>query len=146
MRRVDLVEATMQGWARLNPSQRERFFQADLKAALRLDRLEFRAWLLRRLRHPPLAVPIDPARFAISDRDMALLVEALPLRAGDADRGTRLRDGFPRDGGRSLAGRKMGRSLEHFRKEGARLIPEPTEPDPYAEEAYRLWAVKQQSK
>ena len=35
---------------------------------------------------------------------------------------------------------------KHFRKEGARLIPEPTEPDPYAEEAYRLWAVKQQSK
>jgi hypothetical protein len=35
----------------------------------------------------------------------------------------------------------MGRGLEHFRKEGAR-----TEPDPYAEEAYRLWAVKQQSK
>ena len=37
----------MQGWARLNPQQRERFFQAGLKAALRLDRLEFRAWLLR---------------------------------------------------------------------------------------------------
>ena len=38
MRRVDLVEATMPGWARLTPSQRERFFQAGLKAALRLDR------------------------------------------------------------------------------------------------------------
>lgn len=33
----------------------------------------------------------------------------------------------------TLAGRKLGRSLEHFRKEGARLIPEPTEPDPYIE-------------
>ena len=43
MRRIDLVEATMQGWARLNPPQRERFFQAGLKAALRLDRREFRA-------------------------------------------------------------------------------------------------------
>jgi hypothetical protein len=50
MRRVDLVEATMQGWARLNPSQRERFFQAGLKAALRLQPREFRAWLLRRVR------------------------------------------------------------------------------------------------
>src|SRR6478735_3268097 len=45
MRRVDLFEATMQGWARLNPSQRERFFKAGLKAALRLKPLEFRAWL-----------------------------------------------------------------------------------------------------
>jgi hypothetical protein len=73
MRRVDLVEATMQGWARLNPSQRERFFQAGLKAALRLDRLEFRAWLLRRLRHPPLAAPVDLTAFAISDDMVALL-------------------------------------------------------------------------
>jgi hypothetical protein len=80
MRRVDLFEATMQGWARLNPSQRERFFQAGLKAALRLDRLEFRAWLLRRLRHPPL-VAVDPAAFAISDRDMALLLKTLGRRA-----------------------------------------------------------------
>ena len=55
MRRIDLVQATMAGWARLTPSQRERFFQAGLKAALRLDRLEFRAWLLRRLKNPPLA-------------------------------------------------------------------------------------------
>ena len=54
MRRIDLVAATMQGWSRLDPAQRERFFQAGLKAALRLDRVEFRAWLLRRLRHPPL--------------------------------------------------------------------------------------------
>ena len=52
MRRIDLFEATMQGWARLTPQQRERFFQAGLKAALRLGRLEFRAWLLRRLRNP----------------------------------------------------------------------------------------------
>ena len=33
----------------------------------------------------------------------------------------------------TLAGRKLGRSHEHFRKEGARLIPEPTEPAPYIE-------------
>jgi hypothetical protein len=42
MRRIDLVEATMQGWARLNTAQRERFFQSGLKAALRLERQEFR--------------------------------------------------------------------------------------------------------
>jgi hypothetical protein len=90
MRRVDLVEATMQGWARLNPSQRDRFFKAGLKAALRLDRLELRAWLLRRLRNPPLAAPIDPANFAISDADMALLLKQLPLRVDDADGGTGL--------------------------------------------------------
>ena len=46
----------MAGWARLTPSQRERFFQAGLKAALRLDRLEFRAW---RLRNPLRAAAID---------------------------------------------------------------------------------------
>ena len=41
----------------------------------------------------------------------------------------------------TLAGRKLGRGLDHFRREGAKLIPEPTEPDPYVEEAYRLWAL-----
>jgi hypothetical protein len=33
-----------------------------------------------------------------------------------------------------------------FREEGARLIPEPSEPDLYIKEAYRLWAIKQQGK
>jgi replication-associated recombination protein RarA len=46
----------------------------------------------------------------------------------------------------TMKGKAMGRGLDHFRKEGARLIPEPTEPDPYEDEAYRLWAIKQQSK
>ena len=36
----------------------------------------------------------------------------------------------------------MGRGLEHFRTEGAKLVPPPTEPDAYEAEAYRLWAVK----
>ena len=40
----------------------------------------------------------------------------------------------------------MGCGLDHFRKEGARLIPPPTEPDLYEDQAYRLWAIKQQSK
>jgi hypothetical protein len=46
----------------------------------------------------------------------------------------------------TLKGKAMGRGLDHFRKEGAKLIPEPTEPDPFIEEAYRLWALKQRSK
>jgi hypothetical protein len=80
MQRVDLVETTMQAWARLDAEQRDRFFKAGLKAAVRLDRLEFRAWLLRRLRNPPLSRPADPAAFTISDADMALLLNQTPLR------------------------------------------------------------------
>jgi hypothetical protein len=90
MRGVDLVAATLEAWQRLDPQQRERFFQAGLKAALRLDRLKFRAWLLRRVRTAPLAVPVDPACYTISDCDMALLLKQLPLRADDANGGTGL--------------------------------------------------------
>ena len=43
----------------------------------------------------------------------------------------------------TLAGRKQGRGLDHFRREGARLNPPPTADDPYEDEAYRLWALKQ---
>jgi hypothetical protein len=43
-------------------------------------------------------------------------------------------------------GRKLGRGLDHFRKEGAKLIPPPTTDDPYEDEAYRLWAIKQRGK
>jgi hypothetical protein len=84
MRRIDLFEATMQGWVWLDAGQRERFFKAGLKAALRLNRLEFRAWLLRRLRHPPLAAPVDPARFSISDADISLLMRAAGEPPGEA--------------------------------------------------------------
>jgi hypothetical protein len=45
----------------------------------------------------------------------------------------------------TLAGRRLGRGLEHFREEGCKLlnpdgstVPE----DPYANEAYRLWRIK----
>jgi hypothetical protein len=72
----DLFEATMRAWARLNPAQRERFFQSGLKAALRLERREFREWLMRRLIEPPLAAPVDPASFAISKTDIALLMRS----------------------------------------------------------------------
>ena len=42
----------------------------------------------------------------------------------------------------TLTGRKLGRGLDHFRKEGAKLIRPPTGNDPYEDEAYRLWAIK----
>ena len=42
MRRIDLVAARLQGWSRLNPSQRDRFFEAFVSAALRLDRVAMR--------------------------------------------------------------------------------------------------------
>jgi hypothetical protein len=96
MRRIPLTEATMQGWARLDAAQRDRFFEAFVRAALRLDRLELRAWLRRHLKYPPLAAPVDPDAFAISDADIALLLRG----AGEATagrRGQRLRDGA--DGG-----------------------------------------------
>ena len=72
----DLFEATMQGWARLNPQQRERFFRAGLRAALRLERQQLREWLMRRLIEPPLAAPVDASRFAISKTDIALLMRS----------------------------------------------------------------------
>ena len=75
MPRIDpLLERTVQGWARLNPQQRERFFQAGLKAALRLERREFREWLRRRVSEAPLAAPVDS--FAISKADIALLMRS----------------------------------------------------------------------
>ena len=46
----------------------------------------------------------------------------------------------------TIAGKKLGRGLEHFREEGAKLIPPPTGDDPYEDEAYRLWAIKQRGR
>jgi hypothetical protein len=45
-----------------------------------------------------------------------------------------------------IKGEAMGRGLDHFRREGAKLVPPPTDDDPYEGEAYRLWAIKQRSK
>jgi hypothetical protein len=45
MRRIDLVAATMQGWSRLDPAQRDQCFEAFVSAALRLDRVAMRDWL-----------------------------------------------------------------------------------------------------
>jgi hypothetical protein len=65
MRRTDLFERTMQGWARLNDRQRQRFAEGFLRAALRLERREFGEWLRRRVSEAPLAAPVDQASFAI---------------------------------------------------------------------------------
>ena len=46
----------------------------------------------------------------------------------------------------TMKGKAMGRGLDHFREQGAKLIPPPTEPDPYIEEAYRLWKLKQEQR
>jgi hypothetical protein len=81
MRAIDLVEATTVAWERLSPLQRDRFFRAFVSATLRLDRVAMRDWLRKRLRNRPLAAPVDLTRFAISDADMAALLEQLPFRA-----------------------------------------------------------------
>jgi hypothetical protein len=44
------------------------------------------------------------------------------------------------------AGRSSGAGSTTSARKGAKLVPEPTEPDLYIDEAYRLWAIKQQSK
>ncbi|MET4276489.1 MULTISPECIES: hypothetical protein [unclassified Bradyrhizobium] len=90
MRRIDLAAITLESWARLDDRQRQRFAEMFLRAVLRLGGPELRRWLRRRVRQPPLAAPVDPAAFAISDRDMATLLKQLPLKADDADRGTGL--------------------------------------------------------
>jgi hypothetical protein len=72
----DLFEATMRGWARLNPSQRERFFQAGLRAALRLERQQFREMAHAAAHRAPLAAPVDPNSFAISKYDIAVLMRS----------------------------------------------------------------------
>ena len=43
----------------------------------------------------------------------------------------------------TMKGKAMGRDLKHFRSEGAKLVPPPIADDPYENEAYRLWTIKQ---
>ena len=45
----------------------------------------------------------------------------------------------------TIVGKKLGRGIDHFRNEGAKLI-RADEPDPYIEEAYRLWKLKQEQR
>ena len=76
----------MAGWTRLDAAQRQRFFEAFLKAALRLDALALRAWLRRRRQYPPLAAPIDPASL-LADVDIALILRAAREAPGKAAAG-----------------------------------------------------------
>jgi len=46
----------------------------------------------------------------------------------------------------TLAGKKLGCGIDHFRTEGARLVPPPTQPDAFEDGAYRLWTIKQQGR
>ena len=41
----------------------------------------------------------------------------------------------------TLAGRRQGRGLRHFREHSAKLVP-PVKPDVYEDEAYRLLELK----
>ena len=46
----------------------------------------------------------------------------------------------------TLKGKAMAVVSITFARKGRRSIPEPTEPDLYIEEAYRLWQIKAQGK
>ena len=43
----------------------------------------------------------------------------------------------------TITGKRLGRGLEYFRAESARCVP-PCEKDAYEDEAYRLWALRDQ--
>ena len=82
MKRIDLSEAVLQGWRRLSAEKRERFFVSLLKAALRLDALSFRAWVLKRLKTRPLAAPVHMSRL-LADTDIALAIRAVREAPGE---------------------------------------------------------------
>ena len=42
----------------------------------------------------------------------------------------------------TIEGKRLGRGLDHFRTEGAKLVPPPTEPDQYESEAYAMLELK----
>jgi hypothetical protein len=42
----------------------------------------------------------------------------------------------------TIKGKAMGRGLDHFRAQGAKLVPPPTDDDPFEDEANRLWQIK----
>jgi hypothetical protein len=46
----------------------------------------------------------------------------------------------------TLKGKAMGRGLDQIRSRRAKPVPAPTEPDPFEDEAYRLWVIKQQTR
>lgn len=75
----------MQGWARLDTAERDRFLEAFLRAALRLDKLKLRAWLRRRLKNRPLAPPFDPACLTLAMPTLPAPWRAMPPQGPDAD-------------------------------------------------------------
>jgi len=46
----------------------------------------------------------------------------------------------------TVRGRKLGRDLDHFRAEGAQLVPAPDGPDLYEDECYEMWKVRDAQK
>jgi hypothetical protein len=84
MRRIDLLKETMQAWARLDVAQRERFFAAFVAAAVRLE-----SWSCARGSgvgsESRRLVAIDPARFTISDADIAHLLRTAGEAAAKPD-------------------------------------------------------------
>jgi hypothetical protein len=77
MKREDLANAVLNGWAQLDEAGRDKFFHEFLRAALRLERLDVREWHRRRLRAPPL-LPVDLSGVTLSDADIAALLKPKP--------------------------------------------------------------------
>lgn len=42
----------------------------------------------------------------------------------------------------TIQGRKQGRGLDHFRAEGTKLGPPPKKKDPYEDECYKMWVIR----
>ena len=78
--RNDLLTEMRGAWARLDLAARDQFFDAFLRAALRLNHVDLRAWLRRRVRQPPLGLPADLTNLTFSAADLALLDAQSKLR------------------------------------------------------------------
>ncbi len=79
MERDDLTEATLAAWGRLDEAGRSKFFGEFVAAALRLNQLDLRAWLRRRVRTYPLCPPLKG--LSLSDDDIAYLRREAERRA-----------------------------------------------------------------
>ena len=85
MRRIDLIKAAMEGWARLSPAQREKFFEAFVQcggAARPACVAGLASAAARGQRRSPLRS--IRRRFTISDADFALLMRAARGAPGEA--------------------------------------------------------------
>lgn len=94
---------------------------------------------------------LGKSRMAIGNC-IRLMCEAPKSRQGDhfhvvAGLRSLLENYIPRipdwaDDAHTLRGKRLGRGLEYFRTESTKLVPPPAVPDPYEDEAYRLWELK----